>query len=469
MLNSNYLIFESEFSRDAVVASLNRSGLCVLFVVDQAFRLQGVVSDGDVRRAESVTGEPFTFNVNVVCATDRAEAETALRRRPGLKALPIVDEEGRIIDVVSVQDLVRFSLVSQDFSGDEEKNVLECLRSGWISSQGRFVREFETSFSQLLGVSQSVACSNGTVALHLCLLGLGVGPGDEVIVPDITFAATINAVIYAGATPVIVDVNKDGVLTAEGIRKSISAKTKAVIHVHLYGWAGGIGDVAEECRRQDILLIEDCAEALGSEEFGQVVGSIGDASAFSFFGNKTITTGEGGMACFRSAEHAEKACLYRDHGMSRDRRYWHEVVGHNYRMTNLQAAIGVAQLSRIEDIVQRKIALSEAYTSFLKNNKNILLPPSSPNVKNTYWLYVITIQDTSKHTRDELIGNLEARNMEVRPAFFCLSDMPPYRQYCSVSTPVAHQFSERAICLPSSTGLSRGDIQQICTVLSDLL
>ncbi|MDA8857429.1 aminotransferase class V-fold PLP-dependent enzyme [Gammaproteobacteria bacterium] len=468
-MNVEGIIKASNLNRDNLIDSLNSSGLGIVFLVNENNKLCGCISDGDLRRSSDVSNISNLITKDVITAPTKAIAQAILRRRPALKVIPLVDESKAIISLIGIADLLTFGLVSQSFNGNEAKNVMECLTTGWISSQGRFVTEFEESFNTLLQGSHSVACSNGTAALHLCLLALGIGPDDEVIVPDVTFAATINAVIYVGAIPVIADVDQYGVLTTSTIQAQITERTKAVIHVHLYGWPGGISEIANMCSEQEILLIEDCAEALGSTENDRIVGSLGDASSFSFFGNKTITTGEGGMACFKEKEHHDLAKIYRDHGMSKERRYWHDLVGYNYRMTNLQAAIGVAQLERIDEIIEKKLNLAKNYSDALEPIESLQLPPQSDVCLNTYWLYVITIKGRNISFRDKLIQELNIRNMEVRPAFFCLSDMPKYKEYARAATPKAHEFANNSLCLPSSTDLTVDNVQEISLVLSDIL
>ena len=250
----------------------------------------------------------------------------------------------------------------------EMELVVECLNSGWISSQGNFVKKFEDNFSKLVCDRPCVTTCNGTTSLHLALVALGIGPGDEVIVPDLTFAATINAVIHCGATPVICDVDEHNWnISNETLLGLITKKTRAVIFVHLLGLPCEISAVKKELVSRGILIIEDAAEAIGSSANKKPVGSFGDAAIFSFFGNKTLTTGEGGMAVFKTKRHSDKARVLRDHGMSPNRRYWHNFAGFNYRMTNLQAAVGVAQLQRLPDILKRKIDIGEKYKAELNH------------------------------------------------------------------------------------------------------
>lgn len=453
---------------DSVIAKLNETGNGIVFFTDNN-SISGCLTDGDLRRSmREGTALQDCINNNFVTAKTKAEAKQKLRSNPGLKAIPVI-QPGKPTDIVTLNELISFNLVSQRFNGNEADYLNECLETGWISSQGRFVNLFEENFNNYCHTNYSVATSNGTSALHLALLALGIGEGDEVIVPDVTFAATINSVIYVGATPVIADVDEYGVLTESSIEENISKKTKAVIFVHLYGWVGEIDKISRFIKANDLLLIEDCAEALGSECNGVRVGSFGDAASFSFFGNKTITTGEGGMVCFQEEKHSHLAKKYRDHGMNTSKRYWHDVVGYNYRMTNLQAAIGVAQLERVEDIINQKISLANLYDKYFKNNKDITIPPSSNNARNTYWIYTVSLKRFDRTMRDSLLDNLSQRKIEVRPAFYCMSEMPIYKKYSNKLNLNAREYSDKTICLPSSIDLNKENIGEIASILFELI
>jgi perosamine synthetase len=230
----------------------------------------------------------------------------------------------------------RIPVAEPSFGENERRYLNECLSSGWISSQGLFVERFERELAEKLGVPEAVAVSSGTAALHLAVAALGIGPGDEVIVPDLTFAATINSVLHCGATPVLVDVDVDSwTMLPSEVESAITARTRAVLPVHLYGQMAAMDELIALARRHNLLIIEDAAQALGSRLGEQLAGTIGDAGAFSMFANKLISTGEGGMIIFRDAAAAARARVLRDHGMTPGRRYWHDTVGFNYRLTNL--------------------------------------------------------------------------------------------------------------------------------------
>ncbi|NQV08592.1 DegT/DnrJ/EryC1/StrS family aminotransferase, partial [Candidatus Woesearchaeota archaeon] len=248
--------------------------------------------------------------------------------------------------------------------GNELKYVTECVKTGWISSAGKFVKKFEEKFSKYCDCKYGVAVSNGTTALHLALVALGIKKGDEVIVPNFTFVATANAVVYVGGVPVFVDADKETWnIDVDKIEEKITSKTKAIIPVNIYGHPCDMNKIMDIAKKHNLYVIEDCAESHGAEYNGEKTGSFGDISCFSFYGNKIITTGEGGMCVTNNKELAEKMSMLKDHGMKPERRYWHETIGFNYRMTNIQAAIGLAQLENINKFIETKRENTIIYNS----------------------------------------------------------------------------------------------------------
>jgi perosamine synthetase len=356
-------------------------------------------------------------------------------------------------------------VVTEPSIGEEElKLVTEAVRSGWVSSKGKFIEEFENNFANYIGAKYGIAVSNGTVALHLALTALGLGLGDEVIVPTLTFASVANAVIYTGANPVLVDSHPDyWCINLEEIERKITRRTKAIIPVHLYGHPCDMGLLMKISRSYDLNIIEDCAEAHGAEYKGKKVGSFGDISCFSFYGNKVITTGEGGMCLTNNHELAEKMRTLRDHGMKPEKRYWHEVIGFNYRMTNLQAALGVAQLRKIEDFIKRKREIARLYSSLLRSVKGVTLHPEMPWAKNIYWLYSILVnRNAYRFSKNELMEKLAENGIETRSFFYPLHTMPPYKKYAkNCKFPVSEKLFLTGINLPSSVKITEKEIRQI--------
>lgn len=365
--------------------------------------------------------------------------------------------------------MYRYPVAEPDLGEEELRNVIEAVKSGWISSKGRFIEDFERAFANYIGVKYGIATSNGTTALHLALVALGIGSGDEVIVPDLTFAATINAVLYTGAKPVIVDIHPEyWCMDPDKVEKAITSRTKAIIPVHLYGHPCDMDPIMEIASKHSLYVIEDVAEAHGAEYKGKKAGSFGHVSCFSFYGNKIITTGEGGMVLTNDYELAEKMRMLRDHGMNPKKRYWHEVIGFNYRMTNLQAAIGLAQLNKIDRFIEKKRRIAKIYAEELSGIPGITLHPEMPWAKNVYWLYSILI-DSSKVaiTRDELSEKLEKEGIETRKFFYPLHEMPIYAKYSVYSYPVAITISRQGLNLPSSTKFTEEDVKFVAQKIKE--
>jgi perosamine synthetase len=273
-------------------------------------------------------------------------------------------------------------IMEPDLSGNEKEYLIDAVDSGWVSSKGKYVDQFENDLAIFHNVDFALAVSNGTVALHLALVSLGIGSGDEVIVPNLTFASSVNSIIHAGASPVLADVNAETYnIDCENLEKYITPKTKAIMPVHLYGNPCDMDEIHQIAKKHHLLVIEDNAEGLGSKYRGKLTGTFGDAGTFSFFGNKTITTGEGGAIIFQDKKAYEHAKVLRDHGMSPAKRYWHEYIGFNYRLTNIQAAIGCAQLERISDFLENKKAIVERYMIGLSSIKSIQFQKSDEHTQ----------------------------------------------------------------------------------------
>lgn len=347
-----------------------------------------------------------------------------------------------------------------DLSGNEKKYVNECLETAWISSKGRFVAEFEIKFAERIGVHQAVAVCNGTVALHLALLALGIGPEDEVIVPTLTYIASVNAISYTGATPVFVDsLRSTWQLDPEDVRRQITSRTRAIMSVHLYGQACDMDAIMEIAREHRLFVVEDCAEAFGTLYKGRHVGTFGDISTFSFFGNKTITTGEGGMVVSDDKTLIERARHFKGQGLAAHREYWHDVVGYNYRMTNIAAAIGLAQLERSDEFIASKRRIAELYAQLLRGLP-IQMHNEAPDTKHSFWMVSILVEKSED--RDPLRAHLEAEGIETRPVFYPAHTMPMYtHRYRKYS--VAESLSWSGINLPSWPGLKKAEIERITT------
>ncbi len=362
----------------------------------------------------------------------------------------------------------KFIPIYEPTLGDlEEATVLDAVRSGWISSNGKYIREFEQAFAAFCGVEHGISVSNGTTALHLAIHALGIGPGDEVIVPALTFVASANAVHYTGATPVFADVDPHTwAIDPAAVEVLITPHTKAIMPVHLYGHPAPMEELHALAEQYGLLLIEDAAEAHGAQVGTQRTGNLGHAAAFSFFANKIITTGEGGMVTTNDAALAARCRMLRDHAMPPERRYWHDEVGFNYRMTNLQAAIGVAQMTRIDEFIARKRAIATCYQTALSTVPGLTLPVELPGYTNVYWMYSIVVGEDYPLTRDQVILALRQRNIDSRPFFHPLDTLPPYHR--AVVSPTALRLSQQGLNLPSAPSLTDEQVRYICDTLRTL-
>src|SRR5262245_5765383 len=352
-------------------------------------------------------------------------------------------------------------------SENARRYVLDCVDSGWISSLGEYVGRFERDFATFCEARHAIATSNGTTALHLCLVTLGIGPGDEVLVPDLTFVATANVVRYTGATPVLVDSDpRTWGMDSVDARRKTTPRTRAIIPVHVYGHPVDMGALLAHAQEHGIDIVEDAAEAHGARFNGRRVGALGRMGAFSFYGNKIITTGEGGMVVTNEPALAERAAFLRDHAMDPRRRYYHPEIGFNYRMTNIQAAIGCAQLEQADAILARRKALAAAYEAGLAGIPGLSPPPAEPWAENVYWMYSVLIEPAFGASRQAVIAGLRARGVDSRPFFVPLHELPMYR--LDASFPVATALAARGINLPSGTGLRPDEIATVCDALRAL-
>ena len=354
---------------------------------------------------------------------------------------------------------IKYPIYEPSLDGNEKKYVLDCLDSTWISSKGKYVNEFEIQFSEYLGVKYATTMSNGTVALHLALLALGIGEGDEVIVPTLTYIASVNAIAYTGAKPIFVDSERDfWQISPNDVKKKITPKTKAILVVHLYGHPCEMDKIISIAKEHDLFVVEDCAEAIGSEYKGQKVGCFGDISTFSFFGNKTITTGEGGMVVTNDETLFERCVHFKSQGLAKHRQYWHDVIGYNYRMTNICAAIGLAQLENIKKKIEAKQYIANYYKTTLKDLP-IELHSQRENCLHTYWMCSILVEEASQ--RDLLREHLANYGIETRPLFYPAHTMPMYSEKYQKHS-IAEYIGWRGINLPSYPGLKKENLDEIC-------
>ena len=345
-----------------------------------------------------------------------------------------------------------------DLSGKELANVRQCLESTWISSKGEFIDRFQSDFARFIGAEHVVAVTNGTVALHLALLGLGIGPGDEVIVPSFTYVAPVNAIHYVGATPVFADVDaRTWQVDPEHVARLVTPRTRAILAVHTYGQACDLPALGDLCKKHGLRLIEDCAEAFGTRIGKRHVGTFADVATFSFFGNKTITTGEGGMVVSRDAKIHALICKLRGQGLAGRKEYWHDVVGYNYRITNICAAIGVAQMERADELVARKRSLANGMHAAMADLP-LVFHLEQPGTTHSFWM--ISALARSESDREGLRHSLRMNGIETRPFFHPAHTLPMYaagQRGLNVSVDLA----ARGLNLPSWPGLSTGQVEEI--------
>lgn len=361
-----------------------------------------------------------------------------------------------------------FIPISKPFIGAREKElVLEALNSGWVSSIGKYIDQFEANFARYCGTEYALAVSNGTTGLHLALASLGLQAGDEVIIPDLTFVATANAIAYTGATPVLADIDPDTLcIDAASVKSLITAKTKAIIPVHLYGHPADMDALTEIADAHGLAIIEDAAEAHGAEYKGRRVGGLAKCGVFSFYGNKIITTGEGGMLTTNDAEFYARAKRLRDHAMSPQRRYFHEERGFNYRITNLQAALGVAQLERIDAFLDRRTEIMNWYNAAIVTTDRIRLNRVANWAKSAFWMVCLEVDGFDEARRDEFMQALKKRGIDSRPYFCTMSALPMYRQ---TELPVSARKAKTGLNLPSFYELTRDDVQRIAADVNAIL
>jgi len=354
---------------------------------------------------------------------------------------------------------IRIPVYQPSLTGNEKKYVNECLDSTWISSKGKFIQLFEQNFAHFVNAKYAASVSNGTVALHLALVVLGIGPGDEVIVPTLTYIASVNAITYTGAKPVFVDsLNDTWQMDPADVERKITPNTKAIMAVHLYGHACDMDALTTITKKHALFLVEDCAEAIGTEYKGKHVGTFGDIAAFSFFGNKMITTGEGGMVVTNDQTIYDRSVHYKGQGLSKHRFYWHDVVGYNYRMTNICAAIGLAQLEQANVFIERKQKIAHLYAQKLKDLP-VKFHHTTPDTKHSFWMCSILVNDPAN--RDLLMDYLGQNGVETRPLFYPVHTMPMYAQSFH-RHPVAEDLGWRGINLPSYPGLTDEQVNEVC-------
>lgn len=353
-----------------------------------------------------------------------------------------------------------------------KKYVLDCVNSGWVSSAGAYIEKFEEKFSEFLGVKYSVTTTNGTSALHLAIASLNIGKGDEVIVPDLTIISCALAVIYTGATPIFVDVEKTtGNIDPKKIEEKITKRTKAIMVVHLYGHPADMDPILSLAKKYNLKVIEDAAEAHGAEYKGKKVGGLGDIGCFSFYANKIITTGEGGMVVTNDKALYEKANLLKDLAHSKKRRFMHDEIGFNYRMTNMQAALGLAELEEAETYIQKKRKMAEQYIKGLKEVIEVELPKELDYAKSIYWMFPLLVSRKSPIDRNQFRSKLKELGVDTRDFFYPLHEQPILKKlgFGKGNYPVSSDLSKRGFYIPSGLALLDKEIFYVIEVIKKVV
>lgn len=367
-------------------------------------------------------------------------------------------------------------------NGNELKYVSECIQSSWISSSGRFIDIFEKQWASYCGMKYGIAVSNGTTALQIAVACLDLEPGDEVIIPSFTIISCALAVIYNGGKPVLVDSDpRTWCMDVEQIESKITSRTRAILPVHIYGHPVDMDPVVKLADKYELVVIEDAAEVHGAEYLSgrdnsdplwKKCGGIGQISTFSFYANKLITTGEGGMVLTNDPAYAEKARSLCNLCFRPERRFYHTESGHNFRLTNLQAAVGLAQVERIEEIVDRKRWMGKSYTERLKDISGLQLPVEEPWARQVYWMYGIVLDESTGITAEDFGRLLLEQSIQTRPFFLGMHEQPVFVKkglFHRESYPVSERIAAQGLYVPSGMALKESDIDKVCKAVRSIV
>ncbi len=368
--------------------------------------------------------------------------------------------------------MARIPVAGPSITQREIDYVTDAVATAWYADANKYHAKFEAAFAAYLGVPHAMALPSCTSAIHLALMALGVGPGDEVIVPDVTWIASAAPVTYVGATPVFADIDAETwCMSPESFRECVTPRTKAVIPVDLYGGMPDMDEIRRLAEARGIPVIEDAAESVGSEWRGKKAGSLGTVGVFSFHGSKTLTTGEGGLLVTRDEKLFARAQVLRDHGRRPgDRLFFNAEVAHKYKMSALQAALGLAQLERIEELVAMKRRIFDWYREELASVPALTLNAEPPGTKNSYWMVTVVVDAARGVTTKDLMARLDAADIDSRPFFHPLSALPAYAgrpeaDAARARNKTAHAVSGRAVNLPSALNLTRAQVARVCDVV----
>ena len=376
-------------------------------------------------------------------------------------------------DVAAVPGEVPLIPVNEPLlNAQTRRYVDECISTGWISSEGRFITAFEKSWASYCGMDHGIAVSSGTTALELAVACLELEPGDEVIIPTFTIISCALAVLRAGLKPVLVDSDpRTWCLDVDAVAEKITSRTRAIMPVHMYGHPVDMNPLLDLTRKHDLFIIEDAAESHGAKYKGQIVGGIGDLSCFSFYANKIITTGEGGMVLAKRSDLSERLRSLRNLCFRPERRFYHTHAGHNYRLTNIQAAVGLSQVEAIEDHLRQKHWMGKAYTEQLNDIAQITLPVEEPWATNVYWMYGLVLNDDVEYDAVELARRLRVKGVDTRPFFVGMHEQPVLREqglFAGESYPVSERLTTRGLYLPSGLALTESQLSRVCDAVKEV-
>ena len=473
--NIEYFVVKINSKINHALKKINKNLYGIIFVVSDTNTLLGSISDGDIRRyiikhkniSEKIIINSKLINKNVKTINSQDDDKKLFNLlEKGYKVVPKVNKQNQLVDICTYKNIISFPISTPQISKEEVSLVNKCLQTGWISSRGSYIDTFEKKFSEFLNFGHSVAVSSGTTALELAIKSLQLPKKSEIILPNFTFAATINSIINSGMIPVLCDVRKDTwTIDYLKIKKLINNKTKAIMPVQIYGQAYHVDIIHKIAKEKNLYIIEDCAEGLGGKYKNKIVNKKADVICYSFFANKVITTGEGGMAVFKDIKNFNTAKMIRSHGMDPVKKYNHNIEGSNYRMTNIQAAIGMAQLKKIDYFLKKRKIIFSIYDKYLSKVKYISLLPKNTWSKNSYWLYTILVNDFGPRKREILLERLNKNGIEARNGFISLNKMKPFKKYSKIHLPISNYLSENSISLPTSINLTKNQIKYIVDLL----
>lgn len=352
------------------------------------------------------------------------------------------------------------------------KYVSDCVKTGWISSSGKYIKQFEDNFAKFIGVKHAITTTSGTTALHLALASLNIKKGDEVILPTQTMMASAVAVVYTGATPIFVDVERDTWnMDVEKIEKLITKKTKAIMPVHIYGLPVDMDPIMSLAKKYNLYVVEDAAEGLGAKYKNKMTGSMGDVGCFSFYANKVITTGEGGMITTNNDKLANIARELKNLAHSPKQRFLHNKIGYNYRMTNMQAALGVAQLEEVKDYLKKKKWMASEYNKKLSKIKGLSLPVKLKGSTNVYWMYALLVEDHFEIDRNEFMKKLLEKGVDTRTFFISMHTQPAITKLGFAKRarcPVSEEIEQKGLYLPSGLAITKKQIDTVCKAIYEI-